>query len=207
MFWDEEIKEAHGGTMPEITVMKKCISMGCKLLFPNQQIGKIEQRHVRAFVFANLGKFRKFLEPRLEGCTKQEYMDWMIGNGASAALESLARDCRSTKAEHNKGPSDPYQPYWYDVYLVSKKWHSVKTQAHAFFSEHGRLHCQINRKHQPREYHHTSYENLGTPKEWEDLIPLCGACHEDIRERGPRLPAKPPEILVEQLAKEGIVLS
>lgn len=208
MFWDEEIKKAHGGTMPEITIMAKCNEMGCKLLFPNQRIGKAEQRHVRAFTLANLSVFRKFLEPKIKNCTtKQEYMEWMIDDGAAACLESLARGVRSAKKRHNSDPSVPYEPYWYDVYLVSKRWHSVRLQSHEFFRDHRRLHCQLNRKHRPNEYHHTSYENLGTDKEWEDLIPLCNSCHEMIRKCGPRLPSTPPEALVQKLKEEGMVIS
>lgn len=206
MFWDEEITAAHDGTMPEITTMAKCNEMGCKLLFPNQQIDKEAQRYVRAFTFANLSVFRKFLEPRLQGTTKKEYLEWMISDGAAACLESLARGVRSAKAAHNSDPNVPYEPYWYDVYMVSKRWHSLRLKAHAFFRDHGRLHCQLNRKHKPNEYHHTSYENLGTPEEWEDLIPLCNSCHELIRKCGPRLPAKPPEVLVQELEKEGVVI-
>lgn len=204
MFWDDEIKKMHDGKMPDLRIMSKCNAMGCKLLFPNQRIDKPEQLAVRAFTFANLSVFRRFLEPRMKDTTKKEYLSWMLGDGAAAAIESLARGVRDEKAEHNKDPNLAYEPFWYDVYMVSQTWRSVKRVAHEFFLHHRRLHCQINRKHSPSEYHHTSYANLGTSKEWEDLIPLCGACHEMIRRCGPRLPKQPPEALVKRLKEEGL---
>lgn len=207
MFWDEEIKDLHGGKMPEINSMSKCNEMGCSLLFCGQRIETEEQRHVRAFTFANLGVFRKFLEPRIKRCTtKKEYLAWMIDGGASAALESLSRGMRMSKSKHNSNPTIPYDPFWYDVYMISKRWHAVKLSAYEFFDRHGRLHCQINSSHGAEQYHHASYRNLGTSKEWEDLIPLCQSCHEIIKKCGPRLPKNPPEELVQKLREEGLVI-
>ena len=204
MFWDNEIRQLHNGLMPAIRNMTKCNEMGCKLLFPGQRISKEDQRYVRAFTLANLVVFRNFLEPRfLPHLTKEEYMEWMIDDGASAALESLARGVRKSKERHNSNPDIPFELKWYDMYMLSKRWHEVKGQAKLFFEGVNRLHCQINRKHMAEEFHHTSYENLGTSKEWEDLIPLCASCHEMIRKRGPRLPKKPPDALVRELLQEG----
>ena len=207
MFWDKEIQELHGGTMPEINSMVKCNEMGCKLLFRGQRIGVEEQRKVRAFTFANLAVFRGFLESRFEGrVTKEEYLEWMLNNGASAAMESLSRGLRTSKSKHNSDPDILYEPFWYDIYMVSKRWHEVKLKAFDFFSCHKRLNCQINRKHKAEEYHHTSYASLGTPKEWEDLIPLCKSCHDLIRKCGPRLPKAPSEALICELKKEGLTI-
>ena len=75
----------------------------------------------------------------------------------------------------------------YDKYIVSLEWRSVRNDALRRAGDE----CQMCRK-TATEVHHNTYKNLGNEPP-EDLIALCGDCHDKFHQRGDYAPAETAE--------------
>ena len=77
---------------------------------------------------------------------------------------------------------------WYrNIYLRSQRWHFLKNQylnIHCFCCENDwqkkELEGYDKEGWEWLELHHTSYKNLNTEKEKNDLITICSLCHDEI---------------------------
>jgi len=197
MFWTETLRQLTLFGQDEY-VSSDTVSR--LIRFAEQAFPDCDANFHRHVAFLTHSASQNFLRPMLVyqygsvDQAKQPTLAWLDSLGS---LETFARSTRASDAIGQPANLRPLRmPAWYQQYLKSDHYRSVKKEAEMFWTGRvymGSMRCSVNARDPYEVLHHSDYGRLGEADEFRYLIPLCNRCHASVSARGPRITATMPE--------------